>query len=530
MKAQNLVPNFSFEQVIGQPTAEGQLQTLAIPWLKLNATADLYYKGQTSLPITPCDQVDVPYNVGGYAPEQNGQKGYAGLQFDLNNNYREYISAPLAIPLQKDTLYRVWFYALRADSSRYACNKLGALFTNNFPIQTGTNPILFHSNIEYSTIITDNINWTLITGIYKASGGENYITLGLFYTDNDPLLLKTDYGTHNTGCANIDNSAYYYIDDVMVKPVSETVKISGDTVICPGDSTTLTANTNVPFFWSEANTPNDTLSLEVNLTVSPNVLTKYYLNGLFVNDSATITIVTPPVVNLGIDSLLCEGDTVKLVATIADGIKYNWSTGDTTSSINVTEIGTYSVIVENNGCARKDTIIFPGYLSNPPIDLGLDSTYCFFNADTLYLDAGIGINYLWSPTIETTRSITILTSGYYSVKAVRSNGCPRIASLEVAEVCVPTLFIPNAFTPDGDGLNDVFLPIVNNINKYSLRILNRFGQTVFYTENTSTPWDGTFNGKEPIAGLYVYRINYEGLDYEGDKLKGKKLGTITLIR
>ena len=379
INAQNLVPNSSFEQVLSQPTSQDQLQTLAVPWLKLNATPDIYRAGQTSLPITPCDQVDVPNNAGGYAPERTGQKGYAGLQFDLNSNYREYISAPLAIPLQKDTLYRVWFYVLRADSSRYACNKIGALFTNNFPIQTGTSPINFPTVIETKTVISDTANWTIITGIYKASGGENYVTIGLFYTDAEPTLQKTDFGARNTGCSSFDNSAYYYIDDVVVKPVSEIVRITGDTIICPGDSTTLTANTTVPFYWSAAITPTDTFSLAQTIKVSPTVPTKYFLNGLFVKDSVNITIVNPPVVFLGLDSLLCEGDTVELDATITDGIKYTWSTGDTTAAIYVSELGTYSVIVENLGCARTDTIVFPGYITNPPINLGEDSLYCFFN-------------------------------------------------------------------------------------------------------------------------------------------------------
>ncbi len=530
LSAQNLVPNSSFETVLSNPTSQDQLQSLAVPWLKLNATPDLYYAGQTSLPITACDQVDVPNNAGGHAPERTGLKGYAGLQFDLNNNYREYISTPLAIPLLKDTLYRVWFYVLRADSSRYACNKIGALFTNNFPIQTGTSPIAFPSIIESNTIITDTVNWTIITGIYKATGGENYITIGLFYTDANPALQKTDFGPHATGCASFDNSAYYYVDDVVVKPVSESVKIKADTVICPNESVTLNATSNVPFYWSEASTPTDTLSLAASVTVSPTVPTTYYLNGLFVKDSVTITIVNPPIVNLGPDSLLCEGDTVLLDATITDGINYQWSTGDTTSSIKITTLGDYSVIVNNIGCARTDTISFTDYLPNPPINLGEDSLYCFFSGDTLHLDAGIGYSYLWFPTGETKQKITVLSEANYSVKVIHNNGCPRTASLEVLEVCVPTLFIPSAFTPDGDGLNDVFQPIINNVSKYSFRVLNKFGQTVFYTDNPGLPWDGKYNGKDALDGVYVYRINFEGLDSEGDKLKGKKLGTITLLR
>ena len=75
LSAQNLVPNSSFETVLSNPTSQDQLQSLAVPWLKLNATPDLYYAGQTNLPITACDQVDVPNNAGGHAPERTGLKG-----------------------------------------------------------------------------------------------------------------------------------------------------------------------------------------------------------------------------------------------------------------------------------------------------------------------------------------------------------------------------------------------------------------------------------------------------------------------
>jgi gliding motility-associated-like protein len=100
----------------------------------------------------------------------------------------------------------------------------------------------------------------------------------------------------------------------------------------------------------------------------------------------------------------------------------------------------------------------------------------------------------------------------------------------VAEVCVPLIFIPSAFTPDGDNLNDVLYPIVNNLVAYNFRILNRWGQTVFYSIDPNEGWDGKYNGADEVPGTYVYRVNFEGLDFEGSKLKGKRFGTITLIR
>ncbi|CAN5452197.1 hypothetical protein BH11BAC2_BH11BAC2_26580 [soil metagenome] len=529
VQGQNLVPNFSFETVVATPSVSDQL-TLAQPWLKLNATPDLYYKGQTGTPPTPCDLIDVPYNVGGYTPERTGQNAYVGLQFDLNNNYREYISVPISIPLTSGELYRIDFWTQRADSSRYACNKIGALLSNGIPTQTGTGIIGVAPQIEFASVISDTANWIYVTGIYQATGGENYITIGLFRNDADPALLKTDFGAKNTGCSSFDNSAYYFVDDVGVRPVSELVEIQGDTVLCPNESTVLTANTNVPFWWSDSNNPNDTLSLATDITLTPSVPTTYYLHGIFEIDSVLITIVNPPALELGPDSLLCEGDTVELDVTIPDGILYTWSTGDTLPILAVTDTGTYWVVVDNLGCASVDTIHFPDYLPNPPFNLGEDSLYCFFIFDTLHLDAGDAVSYLWQPTMETTREITPLFPDTFYVTITRENGCPRTASLEVNEVCIPSAFIPSAFTPDGDGLNDILVPYVNNIVAYNFRILNRIGQTVFYSNVPGVGWDGKYMGKEAPPGVYVYRLNYQGLDDEGSKLKKKLFGTITLLR
>jgi gliding motility-associated-like protein len=528
--AQNLVSNAGFETIASPVTGQGQLTALASPWQSLNATPDLYYKGQANLPITSCDAIDVPTNVGGYAPERTGKNGYAGISLDLNNNYREYISAPLSIPLLAGDLYRLEFYIQKPNFSRYACNRIGALLTNNLPIQPGTGVVNFIPQVEMVAQMTDTLNWILVTGVYQATGGENYITVGLFRSDSDPLLQKTDYGTQSTGCNSFDDRAYYYIDDVGVFPVTEHLSIAGDTILCPGETSVLTATSNVPFWWSDSNNPNDTLSLADSIVVSPNTQTTYYLNGIFQKDSITVLIVSAPYVNLGPDSLLCVGDTVELDAFATDGLFYYWSTGDTTTSIAVTDTGTYYVAVANSGCFTTDTIRFSGYLPNPPVSLGEDSMYCFFSYDTLHLDAGPGKSYLWSPTNETTQQITVLSPATYSVTVTHDNGCPRTAYLEVSEVCTPLVFAPSGFTPDGDGLNDLFTPYVNSATTYNLRIQNRRGQTIFYTEDPTKGWDGTFQGQDSPIGVYVYRLNYQGLDQDGFKMKRKILGTITLLR
>lgn len=527
--AQNLVPNPGFETTLAAPSTSGQW-SLAQPWLGLNGTADLYVRNQVGLPLLPCDVVNIPTNVAGYCNERTNGKSYMGLQFDLLNDYREYISVPLAIPLVSGGVYRIEFYAQLADSARFGCNALGALLSNNIPTQPGTGPITFTPQLESTSQILDTANWTLVSGMYQAFGGENYLTLGIFRGDNDPFLQKTNYGTRASGCASMDNSAYYFFDDVSVRKVDVTINILGDTIICPNDTTLLIADCNVPFWWSVSNAPNDTLSLDTTIQIAPTTPTKYYLNTDFGTDSVIVLIVNPPSFDLGPDSAICQGDTLLLDATAPDGVSYTWSTGDTLPIIGVSDTGTFYVTVDNTGCSSEDSVTIPTYLNNPEILLGEDSLYCFFYNDSLTLDAGAGVSYLWTPTFETSQEITILYPSIYSVEVTRANGCKRYASLEVQEVCEPSVYVPSAFTPDDDGINDVFKVYVNNAPLFNFKIINRRGQQIFYTEDPNEGWDGTFEGQEAPIGIYVYRINYQGLDSEGIKVKKKKLGTVTLLR
>ena len=204
------------------------------------------------------------------------------------------VSSPLTVTLTANDLYRVEFWILLADSSRYAVNRIGAYLSNGAPLQAGNGVINFTPQIEFTSFANDTTDWIYVTGIYQATGTENYITIGCFRADNSPLFQKVDLGIKNSGCSDFDAAAYYYIDDVVVKPVNELVKIDGDSVLCPGDVLNLFSTVNVPFWWSDSNNPTDTLSTLPILVATPTVPTTYYLNGIFKIDSVHVTFVNPP--------------------------------------------------------------------------------------------------------------------------------------------------------------------------------------------------------------------------------------------
>ena len=532
--AQGLVINPGFETITAIPTSEGQI-LLAPPWQSPGGgTPDLFNTGYTGIALTWCDSVGIPFNAGGYAPALSGNS-YAGISIDLANGYYEYLQVPLGVPMQAGEYYKVNMDILLADSSQFSCDRIGVLLSTNTFAQTGTGIMPFTPQWETgpNVLLNDTGAWMkpqFFPAVYQSSGGENYITVGIF---RDAVSLNIqDNGVKNSNCINYDRRVYYYIDNVTVEPTNELVILAaGDTSICPNESTVLIAQSNVQFTWSDEFNPNDTLTNVVEYIVTPSVTTTYYLNGPTITDSITIYVVNPPSFDLGNDTTFCEGDTVALNATSSDAILYTWSTGDTIPISAATDTGLYWVIVDNIGCGVFDSIYFYEKLPNPAIDLGLDSMYCFFDNDTLFLDAGANsVSYKWIPFGDTTQVVKVIASAYYQVTALRENGCIRRAGFEVLELCEPKIFIPSGFTPDGDGLNDVFLPAVNNVTLYSLQVYSRTGKLLFSNGNQAIGWDGKYNGKEMPAGVYTYRLYFGGFDSEGEKKLGKYIDTIYLLR
>jgi gliding motility-associated-like protein len=538
---QNLVKNPGFELNSGIPTGAGQYNLIQDWTLPLGSagTPDYFSSFYSGQPNT-CNSVGIPNNFTGFCdPLPDGENHYVGISFDptVDLGRGEYITSKLKAPLIPGEFYFVEFKIQAADSLRYLSSGIGALFTKQSPTQTGTDFINTFPNIERILfILNDNQNWMSVAQTYQASltaGGEEYITIGSFRSVNDSNLKETDLGSNNSGCSQVDNKGYYLIDNITVRPVTPRVNIVGDIILCPGETTVLTADCNLPYWWSSSAAPLDTLSLDSAITVTPGGPISYYLNTETITESVDITFVNPPVVNLIPDTFLCETDSILLDGTAPDGIQYYWSTGETTPTIYARDTGVYVVTVDNTGCSTTDTVIIPGYLDNPPVPWGEDSLYCFFYYDTLRLDAGEGIFHSWllnGLPDGNGRQYTITRPGLLSVTVIRPNNCIRSRSMEVAESCDPVIFVPSAFTPDDDGINDFFKPFVNNVLSYNFRIYNSRGQEIFYSEDSELGWDGTYKGVDSPIGVYAWRINFMGLDEEGIKVKKKVLGTVTLLR
>lgn len=227
---------------------------------------------------------------------------------------------------------------------------------------------------------------------------------------------------------------------------------------------------------------------------------------------------------------LCAGDTI----TLKDGslgipTSYEWIgngiTGDTTTQVQVVyPSGTYefTLIIDNPYC-NPDTVTKSIDVSDYPIVyLGPDTDICIDETITLNA-ANPGMYYLWS-TDELTQTITVNKVPQIVWVLVDNNGCVRTDTIEIGNAC--PWFIPNAFTPNGDGLNDIFKPITDGNQEFTFTIFNRWGQLVFQTSNPNDGWDGTYEGHEEEMGVYVYELRTV---FTNGRVKTAQ-GNVTLIR
>ncbi|MCX6230255.1 MAG: gliding motility-associated C-terminal domain-containing protein [Bacteroidetes bacterium] len=138
-----------------------------------------------------------------------------------------------------------------------------------------------------------------------------------------------------------------------------------------------------------------------------------------------------------------------------------------------------------------------------------------------------GVNFLWS-TGEISQSINVSPAATtdYSVAAYDEAGNKKVGLITVNVTDCNKIFVPNAFTPNGDGESDVFKAYGTNITKFEIIIISRTGQIVFTSQNINEGWDGTYKGKALQEGVYVYNIKYTN---ELNK-EQTVTGHITLIR
>jgi hypothetical protein len=231
--AQNLVPNYSFENYTSCPTYEGQLNN-AYPWIHPSNLGFGYFADL----FNECNVFtqSVPNNFSGYQNANTGL-GYAGIFTYGRNSEREYLQTQLTSALIAGVVYRVEMYVSPSEHFGIGIDEIGMYISNNPISGTGNlNPLPYIPQIKNPTnnLILDTVGWTLISGYYTALGGEDYITIGNFSDDSSTNSLIFNPSALPRG--------YYRIDDVVISSLTglESLQNNNNISIYPNPFTSQT--------------------------------------------------------------------------------------------------------------------------------------------------------------------------------------------------------------------------------------------------------------------------------------------------
>lgn len=304
------------------------------------------------------------------------------------------------------------------------------------------------------------------------------------------------------------------------------ILLPNDTVLCLGERFEITIEDLRPDDRIRWNTGDTTASIWVDSSGLYSVIIQNEHRSF--SDSVQVWFAAPPTVYIGEDTAFCDVVDYVLLAK-SDAKYFQWNTGDTTKELYINSDGTYSLVVRDSiFCPNSDTIHVAKI--NSPYPINTDTTRC---AEWLVLDAANpGCTYVWS-TGSNQRQLPVFSSGVYSVTI--SNGFCQITdslfvNLTHPDSCESWVFVPNAFTPNGDGLNSVFAIAYHGVEKLEVRIYDRWGEELFFSDDTNFAWDGIYKGELVPEGVYVYLIQARLRQPDGTVKIEQKKGSLTLLR
>lgn len=302
------------------------------------------------------------------------------------------------------------------------------------------------------------------------------------------------------------------------------INLGRDTSFCSGDSLIIDAgNGYINYQWSDGSTTQQTVAR----TAGSYRVKAQDVNKCYATDTMQVLAVYPlPAVSLGSPAPLCAGS--KRVLDAGSFTSYLWQDGSIQRYFTADTTGAYTVQVkDNNGCTGSGQTAVLEVIPLPANFLKSTDSLCQYDKLTL-APVGDFSTYTWSNGV-TLPNITVDMPGSYILAVTNSAGCAGSDTITVVQKqCMLGFYVPNAFTPNGDGHNDVFRPsLFGNVQSYLFCIYNRFGELVFKTNKPGEGWDGNYKGKPFDSGTtFVWRCQYQ---LQGDKPVSAK-GTLVLIK
>jgi gliding motility-associated-like protein len=245
-----------------------------------------------------------------------------------------------------------------------------------------------------------------------------------------------------------------------------------------------------------------------------------YVNGNVLLDGMSDSIFEAILPRLGPDTTLCEGQTLTL--SLPDSLdQYVWQDGTRDQPFTVREAGLYQVRITLHGITYQDSIVVT-YKPLPVPELGADTLIC--QGDQVTLRPGDAAAHQWQD-LTLGDSLAVTGPGVYWVEA-NLDGCTAADTIQISyQDCESVLDMPNVFTPNGDGINEILTPIfAKNIYAPQLLLLDRWGRRVY--QGTGLTWDGTDGTQPADAGVYMLHIQYQDILGQARAYRG----TVTVLR
>jgi len=356
------------------------------------------------------------------------------------------------------------------------------------------------------------------------SGTGSIIPLGTVFTTDTVIYLYDETG----------GNPNQFDEDTLIITITHTPVDAGPSQsVCFGEQVTLTGTGATTLTWTNGVQP--------GVPFTPTNTLLYTLvgvtNGCIGSDTVTVYVNPLPIVDAGTAQSICEGNSVILNGSGAS--TYSWNHG-VIDGDSFTPISTTTYIVtgtDGNGCkntAQVTVTVNPSPFADfqPSIITGTPPLIVSFdNGNT------INNNYNWDFGNSDTSSlflppnITYENVGTYIVTLIVTDPITGCSSSEQVTIVVSgdlSIITPTIFTPNGDGINDVFNPDIENSVSYSMTIYNRWGSSIFQTKMANIGWDGNKNGNKVAEGTYYYIVEYTF--YKQGMLISETLkGTLSLL-
>ena len=363
------------------------------------------------------------------------------------------------------------------------------------------------------------------------------------YISVNPSTTTTYYVTVTDECGS--QSVYDSIEVVVPINSPLLLEVSNDTsVICPNSPVDLFSSISggaggYSYSWSNGSSQQD-ISIQT-METNQYDLTVTDMCGAMVSNSVLVTVVLPVISTQPYGAtLICPGDSAEIGVVVSNGTgvyNYNWNTSETNSQITVTPAtSTIYYVSITDSCAAHYEVVENVMVNvdRPIAEFTLGANNIVVKKPINFINQSEGAtSYYWefdngefstgvSPTT------TYYNDGAVTVMLVAENQAGCLDTVYHTYYVQPEMvfFVPNAFTPDGDGKNDYFAGDGVGVKEYEMRIFNRWGEIIYHSESKRDTWDGRVGGIMSPNGVYVWKIlliGFDGTEY-------KKTGHVSLIR